>query len=212
MNIMSMGASFTISERAPSDMTKLHDFAVSCLSRHSNSVFAAVFDFMDGLVKEGGMAGAILRWGNDADAYSLCVAYLNAVKADVPPTKQTTATVVPVNGSALNDRRQAVPAAVARGMRDASNDYIRVAVRTAKSLYDTFKTSAGKPWGDVCAHELHAYRRDGTVAKVFLDAVEPKLAHAKDSDRTKPLREILTLDEFEACMKQVKAKEKKEAK
>lgn len=67
-----------------------------------------------------------------------------------------------------------------------------VAHMLARTVLDTCKTSDGRAWGDVGAHELDAMDLDGVRARAIKDRIGP----LSNAQRFKPLRELITPEAF----------------
>ncbi len=76
----------------------------------------------------------------------------------------------------------------------------RVAQSIVITVFDRVKTSDGRPWGNVGAHELDGMTRDGAVA----NAVKEKLGPLSNRQRFQTLRELLTPPEFESITRAVR--------
>jgi hypothetical protein len=63
----------------------------------------------------------------------------------------------------------------------------------AQSIFDKIKTSDGRAWGDVGAHELDGMERDGTFAR----AIKKHIGVLSNEQRFKPIRELLSPQVFE---------------
>lgn len=70
----------------------------------------------------------------------------------------------------------------------------------AITVLDRAKTSDGRPWGDVGAHELDGMDRDGKLAR----AIKSRLGVLTNADRFKTMRELMTPKQFEECREEVK--------
>jgi hypothetical protein len=71
-----------------------------------------------------------------------------------------------------------------------------VAIKTklAQSVLDRAKTSDGRSWGDVGAHELDGMSRDGALAKALKD----HLGMLSNEQRFKKIRDLVNPETFEA--------------
>lgn len=75
-----------------------------------------------------------------------------------------------------------------------------VAIKTklAQSVLDRAKTSDGRAWGDVGAHELDGMSRDGALAKALKD----HLGMLSNEQRFKKIRDLVNPETFEAIRSQ----------
>lgn len=89
-------------------------------------------------------------------------------------------------------------------IREPSPAFRRAAAGVAKAVaitvLDLTKTSDGRAWGDVGAHELDGMARDGAIAR----AVRARLGILTNEQRFKPLRELIRPDEFRALLREVR--------
>lgn len=76
----------------------------------------------------------------------------------------------------------------------------RVAQAIAITVFDRVKTSDGRPWGNVGAHELDGMDRDGTVARI----VKAKLGTLSNAQRFQTIRELLRPDLFEQALSEAR--------
>lgn len=203
------------------DGAQLHIAAIEALKAHSNSPHAACQDFMAAVIAGGGIGGALIKWGDDGDGYDLCLVYLRMVALDMTGNRKPGAGIPPQqneDGAGLSkiaeQANAQVPASSSPNRQigpSAGQLAAAKAVRqeAAKTIYDTFKARDGRAWGNVGAHELLAYDSDGAVARIFLKVVGPKVEHGKPSDKVKPMRELLTEEEFRTVMAKAKRLQKK---
>jgi hypothetical protein len=63
----------------------------------------------------------------------------------------------------------------------------------AQSVFDRIKTSDGRAWGNVGAHELDGMARDGAFAK----ALKNKIGTLSNAQRFMTVRELISVDKFE---------------
>jgi hypothetical protein len=106
-----------------------------------------------------------------------------------------------------NDRNRRAPSRPSTfvGQREPSSSALAatlsVAKNMARTVLDTSKTSDGRPWGDVCAHELGGMERDGKFAAALRD----KIGALNDKQRTLPIRELISPDGFSAVLRQMES-------
>lgn len=84
--------------------------------------------------------------------------------------------------------------------RAASLKVQRASAIVALTSLDRIKTSDGKPWGSVCAHELAGMRRDGILANAIADWMGP----LNDEQRFKPIRDLMNDRQFELVLARVR--------
>ncbi len=89
--------------------------------------------------------------------------------------------------------RSPLPAPVREPSPGARAAAARVAQSIVITVFDRVKTSDGRPWGNVGAHELDGMTRDGAVA----NAVKEKLGPLSNRQRFQTLRQLMTPPEFE---------------
>lgn len=93
----------------------------------------------------------------------------------------------------------------ARPVRQPVNLYgpesLAVKNAIAKALFDRVFTSDGRPWGDVGAHELDGYARDGKMAT----ALRNHLGVLTNEQRMKPIRELISPKKFEQIWSETNA-------
>lgn len=83
---------------------------------------------------------------------------------------------------------------VRRPPLDFTSDFIRTAKNTiAQSVFDRIRTSDGRAWGDVGAHELDSMARDGTMA----NAIRVRIGVLSNSQRFMKVRELISPETFE---------------
>lgn len=70
----------------------------------------------------------------------------------------------------------------------------------AISVFDRVKTSDGRAWGNVGAHELSGMSRDGAIAA----AVESRLGVLTNEQRFLTLRELMRPDDFDAAVREAR--------
>lgn len=74
-----------------------------------------------------------------------------------------------------------------------------IKTKLAQSVLDRVKTSDGRAWGDVGAHELDGMERDGALAQ----AVKSHIGVLSNAQRFKTIRELMNAETFEAIRSQV---------
>lgn len=93
---------------------------------------------------------------------------------------------------------------VARPVREPSEGQrsamVAVAKAAAVTILDRVKTSDGRPWGNVGAHELDGMARDGALAK----AIVGKLGVLTNAQRFMPLRDLMPPQHFEEVYNSVR--------
>lgn len=72
-----------------------------------------------------------------------------------------------------------------------------IAKRVGAAMIDSMKTSDGRVWGDVGAHELDGMVRDGAIAGL----IKSKLGRLSNAQRFMPLRQLIKPDEFEQIIR-----------
>lgn len=78
---------------------------------------------------------------------------------------------------------------------------LRVSQRIAVTMLDRLKTSDGRSWGDVGAHELDGMARDGGIAK----AIKDKLGVLTNAERFRQIRHLIKPEVFEDIVKRMAA-------
>lgn len=72
----------------------------------------------------------------------------------------------------------------------------RIKSIVAQTVLDRTKTSDGRAWGDVGAHELDGMERDGKLAKL----IQSRIGVLTNADRFRKVRELITPKRFEECL------------
>ncbi len=76
-----------------------------------------------------------------------------------------------------------------------------IKTRLALTVLDRFKTSDGRPWGDIGAHELDGMGRDGALAQ----ALKAHIGQLSNAQRFLTVRDLVNAETFEAIRSKVYA-------
>lgn len=76
--------------------------------------------------------------------------------------------------------------------------------RAITSLFDRKKASDGRGWGDIGAHEWAGMDRDGAIARALIDYHGP----LNEKQRFKPVRELMTEEQFGLLLARVEGQAK----